>query len=200
MIEIALLGASGSGKTELAESVQAAYFRIGKHPTPMVIVDRYAEQLDRLQIAVGVWADMYVNMWIHFLRESREAHGRVKNTPIMITCGSMIDTLAYGHLYMEQFQFPAEMSQEMGLLADLGELGLQQLTVFAATRFRKDLVYILPLKTPKGVQREYNKRVDEKIRDMNIRVKLDFVILNGTLKENTDRVIADIREAEKAAA
>lgn len=191
MVEVALLGASGSGKSKLGVAVVNQFYGEDKDPFD-ALVDDIPENLGAFcDMPYGVFGDMYVNQWIHFARETQEGQSRVMDVPLLVTCGTIIDTICHAHVYMEQFD-DAIPSKNMQFLAEIGMLGYQQLIVWGATQFKKDLVYILPLKEPQGDQADYDKRVNDRLMEMNITAKLRFPILDGSHDSNISRVMEDI--------
>lgn len=196
MVEVALLGAPGSRKTDLAWAVNDAYFDDEKHDH-FCVVDAYIENLNHLDIATGVFGDMYVNHWIHFMRETREAEKRKEGVPFMITCGTILDTLAHAEVFMGQFD-DAMPSKEMRANFEASNLAYNQLLVWGATRFKKHLTYMLPLKEAKGDQQAYDRMVHDNLFDINVKAKLNIPILDGDLSKQVERIKQDIQSAVSA--
>lgn len=92
-MKIGLIGPPGSGKTVLAEKLQA---RLGDN---VVIIDGYVEEIEeQADLALGSWATYIGNLMVAMGRVQRERwvmkdpEAAASHT---ITCGTIIDTLTY---------------------------------------------------------------------------------------------------------
>jgi hypothetical protein len=113
-LKIAILGAPGSGKTELAEAL-ANKFETG----PTGIVDGYVDRLsDETDLVFGHAAGFTGNLQIAFerIRAEQLSDAYHLGVPRRITCGTLVETILYTRLYAEgrlKVAPRSELSHEM---------------------------------------------------------------------------------------
>jgi hypothetical protein len=94
-VKIAIIGAPGSGKTDVAVALA------DKFPTgPTALVDGYVEELGNVTgFAYGHATGFTGNLQIAFERLRAEQYARQNDR--IITCGTLIETVLYTRLYAE---------------------------------------------------------------------------------------------------
>lgn len=126
-MKIAILGAPGSGKTELAEAL-ANKFETG----PTGIVDGYVDRLsDENDLVYGHAAGFTGNLQVAFERIRAEQLSDAHHTGInrRITCGTLVETILYTRLYAEgrfkvapRSELQREMTRGLNTSAIYGQL------------------------------------------------------------------------------
>lgn len=91
-LRIALVGAPGSGKTELAQQIKQALDK------DVAIVDRYVQNLgDRTNIAFDHYGNHFANAMV--LTERVAAELAEREHEAVVTCGSLIETTIYSAIF-----------------------------------------------------------------------------------------------------
>lgn len=96
MRRIALVGPPGSGKTELAHGI------VQRMDGAWDLVDGYVEKLrDETGWAYGHWAGWIANLGVALRRMEVEERVWNSNAVGAVSCGTLVDTLAYAAMHME---------------------------------------------------------------------------------------------------
>lgn len=117
MKTVGLIGVPGSGKTELADEIFTHYAVEYDGPIGGLVVkiDGYVESIQRLQgWACDVWGGWIANLSIALTRLEREEYERRSNEgdAVHVTCGTLVDTLAYAALSLNVRHRDAEVSND----------------------------------------------------------------------------------------
>lgn len=91
-MNIALVGAPGSGKTALAVALAQ---RLADDDTAVVVIDAYVPEIEHeTNLALGPLAGYLGNLYVALGRYARERVARATNE-VVITCGTLIETAVY---------------------------------------------------------------------------------------------------------
>lgn len=107
---VGLVGVPGSGKSRLAYAIESAY--------GMEIVDNYAQRLSSdYDLALGPYANYVTNTMVAMERQKVEHENRRDLDKDGVTCGTLIDTLAYAALLIEYHNMQITTPQQQGIIA-----------------------------------------------------------------------------------
>lgn len=188
-VEIVLVGAPGSGRSELAKRL------INELPEKkFVLVDNYIRNISSLGIATGQPADYHVNLWAHYARFEAEQIYRDKNTNF-ITVGSDIETIAHQALFTEwlgeQILTPAT---EMATVANV--TAGQLLATILQDFFFKDYAWYVPLQD--GNTDYFATRLDRAIRSVLQLYRIPMPTLTGTEDDKLAEMVKVIKADQEA--
>lgn len=116
-MKIGIIGGPGSGKTKLAKTIHRGF-------PEYKVIDRYVERLSkRMDTAAGVAASHLMNSAIAIERVACELEAGADN---FITCGTIIDTLAYDAVYGLAVANPmVERSRIQNMMSWLGMMTVE---------------------------------------------------------------------------
>lgn len=156
-MKIALVGAPESGKTELAEQLSKA---LG-----IRVIDGYANRLaDETNLHIG-WASTYVpNLLVALERLKQEI---VRWGAGHITCGTVVDTLAYCAVYSSHVKEDSSPYQ-VRLDAFKAAAVMNSLNFIMDENWRYDFVFYLPNKSPRKFAREHDYAIREVLATLSI--------------------------------
>lgn len=145
-MRIGLMGAPGSGKTNLAEALEDAVVKkdIADEcdcSTPVEIIDDYAVEVEDItELATGFLGGYLANLHVAFERENRE---RLSSAKTVITCGTLLDTATYatsGSLANLRLGDEAEQQDELRRI----EAVMKVFSCMYVDTFMYDYVFYLP--------------------------------------------------------
>lgn len=185
--EIVLIGAPGSGRSNLAQRLQKELENNGRQ---FKIVDEYFHAIDQIKIAKGQVGDYHVNIWVHYLRYHAEQWCRYHDQDF-ITVGSDVETLAHQALYTEwlgkQLLTPqAEMDAVVNIT------GGQMINILLQDYFGKDYAWYVPLQDlPDDLTDEqfFATKLDVAIRSIIQTYKMNIPTLLGTVDEKVQTMV-----------
>lgn len=152
-MRIAITGAPGSGKSELAQIIHDEIVKgdidCQKCHTPVAVIDDYAGPTsDRYDLAMGVQGDYLVNLAIAFERIALERHA-VNTNKTIITVGTLLETSVYQALSFEGRSEFKDLPGEQEDFARRVEATLKTLACLYVDTFHYDHVfYVQPLGDP----------------------------------------------------
>lgn len=144
-MRIGLIGAPGSGKSALAETVKTAVGLTDEREN-LHIVDGYAEGIgQRRDLAIGEMGGYLANLNIALHREHLERQALIDHEALhVITCGTLLDTATYvamdGASMLNQEVNAAEKADQMKRI----EAVMQILAVLYMDTFKYDRLFYLP--------------------------------------------------------
>ena len=142
MITVALVGAEGSGKTALSDSLVLAIENQDPKLT-VAVVDDYAQAAgDRVDHIVGFYGDYITNVSIAVERIGIER--KSADNDVVITAGTLLENSVYTAM---QFERQQELQDDDAVRQDTMrrvEATLKMLACFYMDSFHYDLVFYLP--------------------------------------------------------
>lgn len=189
MISIALVGAPGSGKTELATALSE------RLDGPTFIIDDYVDEVSkRLDVVAGFRADYYTNLAIAIERIAMEKKiETAQDDGALITVGSLLETSVYTAMQFERKNKMLHDDAEKQDMLRRVEATLKTLACFYMDSFFYDCVFYLP---PTAANEEYE------LFDKNLQASFEAFYLNPvyTLKTESvdDRVDEMLQQIEEA--
>jgi hypothetical protein len=178
-MRIGLIGAPGSGKTDLAWAIEKAI------SGNVNIVDEYVMHVEaEFNYKADRWATYIVNLAIAIERFKWEREAQ-DEFPVLVTCGTVLDTTVY-------------MAAEVELMADPGHEGWQRRSVASLATigcmvddlYTYDYSFYLPCKTEPGdsFHRTINSELPTALRLFEIpHITLD--------QDSTDQQLAHVLNA-----
>lgn len=107
---VALIGVPGSGKSDLADRISGWY--------GMEVVDNYAQNLSAdLDLALGPYSNYVTNLMVAMEREKAEHANRKDLDRDGVTCGTLIESLAYAALLVEYHNMQITTPMQQGIIA-----------------------------------------------------------------------------------
>lgn len=187
-MQVALIGAPGSGKSELADRLSTKY--------NLFKVDGYIPRLEnRTGIVMGYLADLVPNLLCATERLSAEYECMQNKGEEYVICGTVIESSAYTAIRaVENFMHVEDKRGErMRIQAIMDTL------VMMLEDWRYDYVFYLPLS--QSHEDEWDKRLDQSIREALATLGIDHAPLMGENKfDDAVAVIDNGKESEIDAA
>lgn len=183
---VALMGVTG--KSALAQRIAEEY--------GMFVVDNYAQEYsESMDVAIGFFASYIPNLMVAFEREKAEQTARMSGAPV-VTCGTLIETLAYAGLQAEYHSRQIETPQQQALLhREL--LGAQLISAMIVDTLRYSHFFFLrlpveievPGQDPKwnGAYRALDNAISQVVEQMRVPVT--------ELKGSTEQQMEVVRQA-----
>jgi ABC-type dipeptide/oligopeptide/nickel transport system ATPase component len=180
-MKIALIGAPGSGKSELADALTQ------KLDGSVAIIDDYVEAIarDESGLCTGICASYISNLYILLGRYARERKVQDK-ADHSITCGTMIETAVYATLNAVKGQREADWVRVTNLMGIFGS--------FKNDTYDYDHVFLLPLENPQeGTAAE---KVDKNLFMSVNAFGYHYTPLTGPLDERLEKALKIIEGSE----
>lgn len=183
-MRIALVGAPGSGKSELAEALAKELDK------ETVIVDNYIEEIEKeCDLKMGQYGTYIGNLYVLLGRYSRER----KNKPCcgnhLITCGTMVETATYASLEAVTKQTDVHWVRIQNMMNILG-------TFFQDT-WKYDHAFVLSVENP-DVETHAGK-VDRHLFMAINSFGVPYTPLSGSLEEKVAKALK-VMEGEEVEA
>lgn len=174
-LRIALVGAPGSGKSELASKIALDGI---ERKSPVYVIDRYVESLSHeVDIAMGYLADYVPNLMCameRFSRERRHAAQYIDVFPNRLTCGTVIESACYAAMRSaSEAETDSPMEKKIGTLRM--ETAMNMLSMVLAETWDYTHVFYLPLR--QDHDNEIDLRLDHSIRDALAMLGIDHTPL-----------------------
>jgi hypothetical protein len=193
-LRISLLGAPGSGKTSVAAKLAVALRKEGK---TVKVVDKYVDRL-RARIpedinAFDIHATYPQNLQIQFERWTKEQEAERAGCDVLITCGSIYETILYTAL---------RINSDLTLGADkelqsFGRVAMECLGVVQTLTSISDLLFFLPYseKVQKTKGKSYDTVINDKLPEVVGGYYRPLTILQGP---TTEKKVIDAVSAVKS--
>lgn len=140
-MRIALIGTPGSGKTDLAASIEAELLTRDK---TVSVIDGYAPAFQTARnIAIGPMGDYIVNLSIALDRYHEERLAAQTDNDYVITCGTLIETAVYQAMQFAALNTIAS-EETRADLAPRVDATLRMFAVLYVDAFKYDTACYLP--------------------------------------------------------
>lgn len=160
-LRIALVGAPGSGKTELAEQLQKAL-----PPRSCLIVDNYVTELtERTNIAFSHYANYLGNCQVAIERHNAEVHQATYNPETVVTCGTILESTIYAALHAL-----ANAKTDGGLQDKRAQITMLWLGVMANDTWQYTHAYYLPYDGSDDWELIVDEHIDEAAESLGIKL------------------------------
>lgn len=179
-MKIGIIGAPGSGKTELAKELEKL--------TGLPVVDGYVERLaSRTNLALGFAADFIPNYDVAFERFNLEREVD-KEVPGHITCGTAVDSICYAAMWAADIVRLYSDTGEEQFQRGRSNLVMDFFSIFLTETWSYDIVLYKPL--PQSDKGELVNRLDHSIRDALAMLGIDHIPLTDEdpIQQATDIV------------
>jgi nicotinamide riboside kinase len=142
-MRIGLVGAPESGKSDLAIALAAAL----KDKGVVMVVDDYVEQItDRSDTALGSMATYLGNLQVAVGRMEFENKALEDSPDVLITCGTIIDTIVYNALHhMVHLSTRRKDQRILDHYYERADASTKLLALMMADTWKYDHVFYLPL-------------------------------------------------------
>lgn len=183
---VALVGTPGSGKSRLAYAIETHY--------GMEIVDNYAQRLSSdFDLALGPYANYVTNLMVAMEREKAEHENRRDLDKDGVTCGTLIETLAYAALLVEYHNMQITTPQQQGIIAR-ETVGSQVLSLMIQDMMRYHTYFYLKLPPEIEVPGQepkfdnYTRSLDNAISQIIQTLGVPVVQVSGSVEQQMETV------------
>jgi hypothetical protein len=174
MISIGISGAPNTGKQDLADELEFGH----------VVADYVADFEERTGLAIGTSASYYTQMAI-WIERFQAYYPWDRDEKDYVLVGTDLDGLAYSTILLESVSRQIQTPQTQEFTARYMAMAHMSVMMFT-DQPRQTLNYILP---------KPGDPVDQKIRQLNMDLHLNYPVLTGTREENVERIMKDIKDA-----
>lgn len=196
MIKISIVGAPGSGKSAFSRDLASALRTQDKKDKKVNKVDGYINDLTKKTgYEYGISATYPQNMQILFQRQTREQEAEHKGCDVLITCGSIYETILYT-AFRGNIDLVLEKQKGIPLEA---RVIMESMGAIHSMTITSDIILFLPY-TKKMISNKgssYDVEVDNKLPEVLEEFFRPMTTLRGTLKEKTEYALNTIKAYEK---
>lgn len=190
-MKIGIIGVPGVGKSDLANS-------LAKELDDSVVIDDYVEEISQdTGIALGIFASYPGNLAISVGRMIREF--KEKDKGHILTVGTDIDTMLYAAVDAVNATSFARDDTEKDLIKERSATIMKQLAFMFIDCGRYDQIFYIAQPSEDKDPQDWKSQLDDNIPQALDLYGIPYATLNGTLEENLEKALNDIRDESKTA-
>ena len=181
-MSIGIIGAPGSGKTELAKALEKE--------TGLPVIDSYVERLEkRTNLALGYAAEFLPNFDVIFERFNLEREID-KDVEGHITCGTLVESICYSAMWAADIVRIYDRTPQGPIQRARTNLVMDMAAMILSETWNYDIVFYRPL--PQRDEESLDLRLDYSIQDALPMLNIDHIPL--TDEDPIEQAITIVKE------